>query len=157
MNKFLLPIIFFIAITGCARNIPIKPDQEKSLSGKRLAISNRQKPDFSAMTFGKSMFGPLGAVPMSIEGNKITKKYGIEAPSIYLSKKIAEYLTSKHKMILTNESPFISGNEIPDTLKENIQYQYLLDAQTILWGFSYYAGGWNKYRVNYSVRLRLID
>ena len=57
MKKITVTAVIAAALAGCV-SAPTKPlESSANLQGKRVVLSEYAKPDFSAMTPGKAMFG----------------------------------------------------------------------------------------------------
>jgi hypothetical protein len=159
MLKKTVIIVFLIMLSACAtKHVTISQQTGATLSGKVLQNSKYEKPDFSAMTAGKALFGMIGAASMISAGNDIVEKNLVEDPAIYISEKIGLALSDKYNLPSSQLKPETCvSDDINTVINTYKQADLILDIETIGWGFLYYPTHWKSYRINYGARLRLID
>ena len=156
--------ILFIAVAGLSmvacvstKNIPMTIDAANSVSNREVATAKREKPDFAAFTAGKAMFALVGAMAMISAGNEIVAKNNIEDPAAYIGEKLSLELSAKYGTKVSSKSVAVKDEDVREITKSNPDIDLLLDIRTINWSFAYFPATWNKYRVIYSARLRLVD
>jgi hypothetical protein len=139
------------------RTTGVSDDSASAMHGKSIAISQRTKPDFSAMTAGKAMFGVLGATAMISAGNKIVVDNNIEDPASFVADQLRHALENKYGLVTAAGTAPLADSM--DTRKLASLYSagdFVLDVQTVNWSFQY-RPNLTHYRVMYSVKVRLID
>jgi hypothetical protein len=158
MKKLICAAALAVALAGCV-SAPIKTvDSANALQGKTIILSEYAKPDFSAMTAGKAMFGMFGAAAMVAAGNDLVKKDGIADPSLAVSEKLAQDLKSaRGEKLLLNNIVIAADDNVSTLLKDYPGADLIIDVKTLNWMYSYYPTKWDKYHVFYSARLRVLD
>jgi hypothetical protein len=146
-------------LTGCAgtAHIPLSTNQADQISGKSLVVVTHEKPSFGAATATKAMFGAFGALAMVSEGNDIVTTNAIEDPSLDIGEEIAQSLATRYDLA-TDAGPNISATgDVDELARQYADRDLVLFTQTRGWGFMYFPGDWDNYRVNLSMTVRLID
>ncbi|SEA11529.1 hypothetical protein [Microbulbifer marinus] len=155
----LFSLIVFMA--GCAgtKTIPLSADTAPLMEGRMMSGAFAdEKPGFAAMTADKAMFGALGAVAMISAGNKIIEENGVEDPASYIYESLAPVLAEQYSLRLLDDNSIRTSSVKPADLADNVNdARLLLDVRTIGWNMGYFPTVWNRYRVGYSAKLRLID
>jgi hypothetical protein len=149
----------FLILGACVstRTTGVSNDSASTMHGKSIAISQRAKPDFSAMTAGKAMFGLVGAVAMICAGNKIVVDNNIEDPAPFIADQLRQALENKYDLVTVALTAPLA--DTMDTGKLASLYaagDFVLDVQTANWSFLY-RPDLTHYRVLYSVKVRLIE
>jgi hypothetical protein len=159
VHKMILIAVAGLTMVGCVsvNNIPLATDATAAIKNRNVVTAKREKPDFSAMTAGKATFAMLGAVASISSGNEIVAKNNIEDPADYISEKLNTTLSAKYGSRVSSKSVSVKEDDVQAISKNNPDIDLLLDIRTINWSFIYFPTTWNKYRVIYSARLRLID
>lgn len=112
------------------------------------------------MTAGKAGFGVFGVPAMIGAGNEIVQKNGIEDPAIAIRDSLVRDFANQKglQVVPAIPSPIpATTTDVKRIVKESAKADLLLDVQTVGWQFTYFPTDWNSYRVNYSVKVRLID
>jgi len=158
MFRFLLVVVAAMT-AGCVsvQQIPMSAASLEAIKGKELALSEREKPDFSAMTPARGAFGMIGAAVTISEGNKLIKENRIEDPAVYIGRTLAADLQGRHNTRLSPKGAAIASDEVTDLVKNAPGTDLVLDVRTLNWSFVYFPTVWGKYRVIYSARMRLVD
>lgn len=145
------------AQVGCATVKPITPEIADGLKGKRVAWSvQTKKPDFTAMTAGKAMFGMIGALAMVSAGNEIVKENGVEDPAARKAEELFAALRQKYGLVPAGWVD--PGDDDVEKLAARFpNTDLLLDVRTVNWSFGYFPTDWTHYRVNYAMRATLYD
>lgn len=168
MFKHIFVVVLFAVMTvACVNTGTVKLNSEQStvLTGKSLASSTSEKPNFIAETPGKAMFALVGVLAMISAGNEIVEKYDIQDPAISISLDIAKVLAEEKKMNLVETPQLSSKDDSIDYLASiYMNHDYLLDVRTIGWKFGHIAEfkllpSFDEYlyRISYSAKARLID
>lgn len=158
MKKIAVAAVVAAALAGCV-SAPTKPiASTAALQGKRLALSEYAKPDFSAMTAGKAEFGPFGALAMIHAGNALVATDRIADPAIDIGQQLAKDLSTRDADTILPGPAAVSPNDSPATLVKTYPgADLIIDVKTITWMYAYYPTKWGKYHINYAARVRLLD
>jgi hypothetical protein len=156
--NIMLALGCLLSLEACVstRTTGVSNDSVSAMHGKSLAISQRTKPDFSAMTAGKAMFGLLGAAAMISAGNKIIVDNNIEDPAPFVADQLRQAMENKYGLVTAPGTMPLADST--DTRKLASLYSagdFVLDVQTVNWSFLY-RPNLTHYRVLYSVKVRLI-
>lgn len=159
MYKKLIPALTLVALTGCVstKNMPIDQAKVDQTPPQSLQTTQRNKPDFAAMTAGSAMFGVLGAVAAISSGNDIIEQNSVDDPAAQISAELAKALSQKYKLSVQIGTHIIEGTKADEIASAYSDSDWVLDIQTVNWSFTYFPGDFNNYRVLYSAKLRLID
>jgi hypothetical protein len=146
-------------LAGCAgtAHTPLSTSQADQIAGKSLAVVTHEKPSFSAATPTKAMFGAFGAMAMISEGNAIVTANAIEDPSIDIGDEIAASLTTRYDLSASAGPDISATDEVDELARQYAAADLVLFTQTRGWGFMYFPGDWDNYRVNLNMTVRLID
>lgn len=155
-------------ISGCAsvRHIPIEQSAISKIAGKEVVVVKRPMPDFGAMTPGKaavgSLFGAIGGAvagaSMVSAGNSLVQENGIPDPAYDIAEELARSMEAKYGTKHAEVGSSIISDDEPSSVAAAYKTIPLaLDIKTFMWGFAYFPTSWDKYRILYSARLRLID
>lgn len=124
---------------AATKTVPLLDSLTEEMKGGNISTSMREKPDFTAMTAGRGMLGPLGAITMVSAGNKIVEENNIEDPASYIAKSLAHELSRRYGLnVNTEEEVRASGNSSSALAKTSFESDYLLDVQTTNWNLSYF-------------------
>lgn len=154
-------MVLVFALAGCVstRTTPLSAAAGGALQDKSLALSRQTTQDFSAATPTKAVFGVIGAVAMISAGNQIVADNRIENPAIYIGAQLRGALESEYGLSTAAEPTIILEANTTDLKKiaaSAPETDYLLDVQTVNWSILYRMN-LSRYRVLYSVKVRLID
>jgi hypothetical protein len=147
-------------LAGCVsvEHIPLAPGAADTLRGRQAALASREQPDFAAMTAARAAIGGLiGAAVMAEGGRRVVEANNIQDPAQAIAEAIAAELRDTHQLRLAASAISVDSDDVAKIAKENSGGDLLLDVRTINWGYSYFPTTWNRYRVFYSARLRLVD
>lgn len=155
----LFSLVLFMA--GCAgtKTVPLSPDAAPLMQGRSISGAFAdEKPGFAAMTADKAMFGALGAVAMISAGNKIIQENSVEDPAARIYESLAPVLAEQYSLQLIDDNSIRTSSVKLDDLAANVNdARLLLDVRTIGWNMVYFPTVWNKYKIGYSAKMRLID
>lgn len=165
----LATLIFCLAMfSGCVsvQSLPIEQGVASNLFGKHLVVVKRPVPDFGAMTPGRmaagSLFGAVGGAvagaSMISAGNTVVQENQIPDPSYEIAEEIGRAMEAKYGVKYIG----VGTSVIKDDNTASVTAAYgsttlALDIRTYNWGFAYLPFNWDRYRVLYHARLRLID
>jgi len=161
VNRIVSALAVTMVLGGCVstRTTTLSGEANHSLQGKSLVVTTRAKPDFSAMTPGKAMFGLIGAAAMISSGNSIVAENGIVDPAGSIGEQLREVIAGKLGLVAVASAGPLADST--DTARLSALYSsadIVLDVQTVNWSFVYRPNiGTQHYRVIYSVKVRLID
>lgn len=161
-------IFSLVIVSGCVsvQNLPIEAGVASNLAGKQLVVVKRPVPDFGAMTPGRmaagSLFGAVGGAvagaSMVSAGNTLVQENQIPDPSYEIAEEIGRALEARYGIKYIGIGTSVIKDDNPGSVTAAYTSTPLaLDIRTYNWGFAYLPFNWNRYRVLYHARLRLID
>lgn len=165
MNRKTLTLLVAVVVCGCTTtndltdNSSLSPQLIPTLEAKTVALSRHEPPAFVAFTPGKAMYGMVGVASQLSSGDKIVEQHRIEDPAPDIARTLADALAERYNMVVDteqNDAPLTTGN----VRKISAHYataDFIVDVYTKEWMFQYYPGNFNRYRVLYSTRFRLIN
>ena len=156
-NGFLIGLLI---LGGCVstRNAPLSSDRTQTLQGKTIAVSNRPRPDFVAMTAGKAAFALVGAVAMIEAGNAIVKDNGIDDPTILLGQNLISEAEFRYGVVAaTSPSVALDTTDLAKMAHAASNADLLLDVQSLGSQFRYFPTDWSHYAVDSAFKVRLLD
>lgn len=157
-SSFILAIA--VTLSGCAplNKQTITTKSLADMRGQTITYTARKKPDFSAATAGKAVFGMLGAFSMISEGNAIIARNNVADPADTIATGLAKELETVYGTRLVTP-PARVGDDDPSRIAASVNgaARFVIDAQTVNWSFGYFPTDWTHYRVIYTAKARLID
>jgi hypothetical protein len=160
MRALVFSALSIVLVSGCTtiNKQALAPTSSSLLQNQTVTQTVRKRPDFSAFTAGNATFGLVGALAAISEGNNIIALNRIDDPSDAIAAGLSQALSAKHGTRVA--SPPIAVNDddakqIAATAKGKARF--VVDVQTINWGFNYFPTDWTHYRVHYVGKARLID
>jgi len=160
MFKITGSLFAVLLLSGCVSTKNVQMDRESIKMSKPGSImtTQREKPDFAAMTAGKAAFALFGAMAMISAGNEIIEENAVDDPADFISKELAKHLSNSLILKMKNgDSKLIDSTDTSDIASSYSASDLVLDVQTINWSFVYFPTDWDSYRVIYSAKIRLID
>lgn len=160
MQRTVLALIAITIISGCAsfKQQAINERSATSIKGQTVTYTTREKPDFMAMTAGKAAFALVGSIAMIAAGNSIISTNNIADPADAIAIGLAKELEIAHGIRLITPPIKVDTNDSAQiALNVENAARYVIDTQTISWGFGYFPTDWTHYRVIYTAKARLID
>jgi len=161
--RLVLVSLILPLLASCVSRTEIPLSDPSILRGKSAVRTERDVPDFSAVTAGKATgaaFGVIGGAiagaAMVSSGNEIVRENGVEDPANWISQELASSMARKYG-VRFNGSRKVTGEKPEDIAKVCSGADYALDVRTINWSLAYFPVNWATYRVIYSAQLRLID
>lgn len=161
--RIVLLSFLFPWFASCVSTKEIPLGNPQVIAGKSAVKSERDKPDFTAVTAGKATgaaFGVIGGAiagaAMTSSGNAIVNENGVEDPANWISQELLSSMQRKYG-VKNNGSRRVSDDKPEAIAKACSDSDYVIDVRTINWSFVYFPVNWATYRVIYSAQLRLID
>ena len=147
-----------LSLSACATKLKTIPMENvsafKSASGNLKSVS-APAPALLHTQSSKAAFGLLGAAANISAGNKLVDQGVLQDPSLTVEAKLSEYLTSKSGLTASSPLTFEKQKEVPKVPTND--GGYVIDAQTVIWGLSYFPLNWTSYQTYYTGNVRLID
>jgi hypothetical protein len=159
-------IIFFTGImllSGCAstHKVPIDIETKKSLKDKSVAASvSNTKPELGVIRIGKSMRAEsvLGTEGTKYAGKNIMNENNLEDPAILVSQALLKKLKEKYSVTVNANAPVVIDTDDIQKLAAKLpDLDFLIDVRTTNWFIGNYPTDWDRHKVNYRVKARLID
>lgn len=146
------------ALSGCTtlNRQAIDTGALGTLKDQTITHTTRKKPDFTAMTADKAMFGMLGASPMVSQGNSIIAANKVADPADAVALGLVNVLEQAHGVRLVGP-PVATDTDDAARIAEATAARFVVDAQTTSWGLFYFPTDWSHYRVMHVLKVRLID
>lgn len=148
-------------MVGCAgvskKNVELSVENGNQLRNQNVVVSSRPQPDFTAFTPSSALLGGLGALATISKGNRIINDNQISDPARYISSTLANDLMNKYGVKIHSDSTAVTETQIAKIASQFNHSKYILDVQTVRWGYVYYPTRWSRYKVLYVAKLRLID
>jgi len=149
-----LAVVSALLALGCAgAQKPIAVAAAPSLKGKQILTTVQKTPAFRARTAAKVAFGPLAGRA----DWEIVESYGIKDPALQVSRDLLQLLQGKYGLEAMGGPTQVDLEDVGALLATRGRADLVLDVKTLFWQFIYYPTHWGRYRVQYSVRARLID
>lgn len=160
MQKLVLALVVAAGATGCTtvQKVSLDTGAGAAMKGQTLVQTTRSMPDFAAMSATKGAFGMLGALAAVSEGKDLVKANQIADPAVAISAALAQHLQAGRDVQLVTPAVLVNSTE-PGQIAAAAKgkARYVLDVQTINWGFSYFPTDWTHYRVQHSAQVRLVE
>lgn len=156
--KYLL-ILATLFVTGCATTTtPLSNEAMQALPDQSLVITDRESPDFMAMTSSKGMFALAGVAAAISEGNDLVKKNEINDPSGQIAKNLAERLSGQYGMNFAGHiGKRVADDSASAIAKDVAGSAYVIDVETTGWNYMYDGFNFSDYFVMYTAEMQLID
>jgi hypothetical protein len=147
-------------LCGCVsvQHVPLAAGAAESLRGREVTVAAWERPDFIAMTAGRAAIGGLiGAVTMTEGGKNVVNNNNVQDPAGAILQAMAADLKSAYGWRFAGRQLLVGADDPAQLAKDYPGTDVVLEMRTINWGYTYFPTTWNRYRVIYSARLRLID
>lgn len=154
-----ISVVLFLN-AGCVstKNIPMDHQAVLEDAPSTVTVTRREKKDFLAVTPGKAMFGLMGALAMASAGNTIIKKNEVEDPAVVIARDLSRELAGHYGMEVIEPSDVEVVSMGARTISETYPgADWIVDVETVNWGFGYWELDFESYRVHYSAKLRVVD
>jgi hypothetical protein len=160
-----LLVLSCLASCVSTKNVPLSQADGARLKGSNVATTARKTPPFGAMTAGKvaagSLFGAVGGAiagtSMVSEGDKIVASNNIQDPAHQISRELVTALSQARGIKVVTPAANITKEDPKAVAAAAGSADFVLDVRTVNWSFVYFPANWARYRVIYSVQLRLIE
>jgi hypothetical protein len=147
-------------LSGCVsvQHVPLAPAAAESLRGREVTVAAWERPDFMAMTPARAAIGGLiGAAIMTEGGKNVVENNNLQDPAAAILQAMAADLKSAYALRLSDRQLTVGADDPAQIGKDYPGTDVVLELRTVSWGYVYFPTSWNRYRVIYSGRLRLID
>ena len=153
-----------LALGACASprpasvSITLSSADASALAGKTATNSVYQRPDFVEGLAGPHTHGTGGDAKPAGERNGILVDNKVGDPAPVIARNLGLMLAKQYGVRFTAapRSAFASA-EVGDVAARNPDAEILLDVQTLQWGLLSAGPEPDTYRVQYDVRMRLVD
>lgn len=165
-SAFLLACAALLGGCVSTANVAVAPQRLAQARGASFAVTERPRADFAAMTASKMGLGGLGgAVGGAIAGvsavkagNELIRERDIPDPAVRIGQELSTHLGSAFGLTVTSGTVAVAVSDVAELAAAAAgRSDYLLDVQTVNWSCIYLPLHWTKYKVLYTVKLRLID
>ena len=157
-------LITFIAVTllmsGCVslREKAIDYQSITDIKAQRVAYTLHKKPDFVAMTAGKTAFATLGYSSMTSEGNKIITENNVADPAEIIANRLIAAMQDAYNIRPVLQPIMVDKNDaLKIAVDARTSTKFIIDVQTIDWGFKHFPSDRDRYGVIYIAKARLIN
>ena len=151
-------LLFLVGCAGVSKkNIQLSTETGNLLTNQSLVVSKRPQPDFSAFTPSSALLGAIGGAMTISRGNRIVTENQIADPAVFISSTLSNDLMNKYKVNIGSDGAIVTGTEVAKIASQFSHSKYILDVQTVRWGYIYFPTHWDRYKVLYIAKLRLID
>jgi hypothetical protein len=160
MTRFAWLLSLAAVLSGCVsvQHVPLAPGTAESLRGREITVAAWERPDFMAMTASRAAIGGLiGALTMSEGGKNVVNNNNLQDPAAAILQAMAADLKGAHGWRFADRQLLVGADDPAQLAKDYPGTDVVLEVRTINWGYTYFPTTWNRYRVIYSGRLRLID
>lgn len=148
-------------LAGCASAPAPRPLDAAGLSAVRnqtVAVTVRKAPDFTALTPGNAMFGAVGGLAASAEGNKIVAANHVADPADAIAQALASALHDGHGSQPVAGAVAVDTNDAARIAAQaKGKARFVIDVETRMWHMAYFPTDWTHYQVPYMAVARLID
>lgn len=149
-----------VLLSACApAPIKLTTDTAQSLKGAHVQVVHFDAADFAILTTTTATFGPIGAIAAVNEGNAMVREDGIDDPSAYIGRSLAERLGKNYQFseITDVPQPHSTKEDDPAYASKLARDGLVIDVRSYMWSFIYFPTHWGKYKPLYSARARIID
>jgi hypothetical protein len=163
MRTSLLCALSFALLSGCAapKTRAIDPAALGSLKDQMVARTARATPTFGILSIGDAPFGWLGWLgghAGMAEGNKVIAENHVADPSQAIAAALSKALEVGRGAHALAEPVFVdTGDAAQIAAIASAKARFVVDVETVNWGFLYFPTNWTHYRVLYKAKARLID
>jgi hypothetical protein len=160
-TSIILSLLLTVCLAGCVStaNVAIPKARLAQAAGSTVASTSRPRPAFADFKPSNAMFGAIGGLAAVSSGNELIRKYAVEDPATILARELTDHLAASFKLVPQSavQIPIDSGDTKAIAAAAAGKADFVLDLQTVNWSCIYLPMKWTRYRVMYSVKLRLID
>ncbi|MES2407740.1 MAG: hypothetical protein V4528_10525 [Pseudomonadota bacterium] len=160
MRNIMLVALIPAALSGCG-TIPMQRIDTQStaaLKNQTVVYTTREKPNFLAVTVVKSMLGLLGVAAMISDGNSIVANNHIADPADAIANGLAKALHEDYGTQLVSPPIAVNTDDPTEIIADsNDKARFIIDVETLDWGFRFYRHDKLHYAFSYVATARLID
>jgi hypothetical protein len=150
-----------VALSGCVStaNVPVPKARFSQAGGSSISITSRPRPDFADFKPSNAMFGAVGGLAAVSSGNELIRKYDVQDPAALIAKELCDHLARLFKVVPQGaiQIPVGSTDAKEIAISAANKADLVLDVQTVNWSCVYLPLKWTRYRVIYTVKMRLVD
>jgi hypothetical protein len=160
VRKFLFLPLIVVASSGCAtiNKQSVNPKAVSDFKNQTIVQTARKVPDFAAMTADNVRWEKAVVFAMISEGNSIVASNKVADPADSIAAGLAAALSNAHGIRVISPPVSVSSDDVDQVAEVSIgTARFVLDVQTINWGFGTFTSDWTHYRVIYTAKARLID
>ena len=160
MHKTLIIFIAVALISGCVsfREKAIDYQSITDIKAQSVAYTLYKKPDFLAMTAGKTTFAIPGYSSMASEGNKIITKNRVADPAEIIANRLIAAMQDAYNVRPVLQPTVVDQNDVLKiAVNAGASTKFIVDVRTVDWGFEHFPSDRNRYRVIYIAKARLIN
>ena len=158
--RVLIAVLCLLCLAGCVstRTTHLENQRAAELRGKVVALTDRPRAGFVAMTAGKAMFGMLGAAAMIEAGKEIVTENDIPDPAPAVDQALMLAAQKEYGILPATIAPVkIDTTDISKLAAAAHGADVLFDVQGVAAQFRYLPMQWGKYVVETSYKFRIID
>jgi hypothetical protein len=160
MRALVVSALSIVLVSGCTtiNKQALAPNSTAVLQNQTVTQTVRKKPDFAAFTVANATFGLVGALAAISTGNDIIALNRVDDPADAIAAGLSQALSAKHGTRVAAPPIAIDGDDAKQVAAAaKGKARFVVDVQTINWGFNYFPTDWTHYRVHYAGKARLID
>jgi SnoaL-like polyketide cyclase len=175
MKTHCLTYVALLGLAACTANIPLTDSKLESIHDRPLHAMHREPPILNKQTAGRSLattplglFGILGVMTdviassaaVTAGGQAVVKEFKIEDPAILIKNRLAGNLRNVHGFsdVRVVEAPQSRELKEPKAFQAVVpEGGIVLDVWTESWAISFLPAKWNRYRIYYVGKARLLD
>jgi len=149
-----------MVLAGCVstKTVELPLERQSKWQGKTVALTDRPRAGFVAMTAGKAAFAVIGVAAMVSAGKTIVEENGIEDPAPHLARDLLVVAEKQYAVVAATTPPVkIDTTDIAQLAHAAAGADILLDVQGVAIDFRYLPVQWGHYVVDTSYKLRIID
>jgi len=160
MRQILSFTIAATVLSGCTTVTPKSIDikSSASLAHQTVAITTRSAPSFFAQTPYNAVFSLPGVLFAYSSGNDLIAQNQVVDPAAAIANGLRTALGSAQSIQVAAQPLAVTGddaNQIAQAARGKARF--VVDVETLGWGFRYYSSAWSRYTLFYGARARLID
>lgn len=171
MKKIVFGLMLSLFISGCASmgNQPMDANNRAAMKGKSIAYTVHKSPDFMPWTpkkaikdkFARGEGGIVGAIiSYSITadtGEKVVSANHIDDPAKFIAAGLGGNLKAGHAGRLIMAPILVESDNVDQIVAAAKGAQYIVNVQTMHWGFEYFPLHFKHYRVRYEASAQVLD
>lgn len=160
MRNTTATVVAALMAAGCV-SVPKQAVSDKTVAGwhgKSVALTDRPRAGFVAMTAGKGAFAAIGAVAAINAGKTIVEENGIEDPAPHVGRDLLQLAQTRYGVVPSTLEPVkVDTGDAKLLAKAATGADLLLDVQSVGGQFTYFPTNWSHYWVSSGLVVRVID